>query len=176
MIDDVHDHLEDRRYDPRASRASCNQERSSLLQDNGGGHGAQHALIRSYSICLALYKPRGVEPARPEVEIIHLVIEEKPGAFHDDATTEIAVQGECTRYRIAVSVYNRKMGRFIPFIEKSVAMFYLPGWGSPERVNGAAQRLSVSPGGDTLYRNIAELNRHIGKEIGKITFIASATR
>ena len=67
-----------------AARRADHQHGLAVLEHDGRAHGAQRALARRDRVGLALHQAEQVGRAGLGGEIVHLVVQQKPGVARDD--------------------------------------------------------------------------------------------
>src|SRR5262249_45062826 len=112
-VEDVEDDLDHAGGDVRAARAADGEEhpfRAVLLEDKRGGHRRDGDPSRGDGIVLAVDQSVDVRDARLGGEVVHLVVEEHPGAAGDEAAPEAVVDGGGERDRVPGAVEDGDLG------------------------------------------------------------------
>ena len=108
VIDHVEDDLECRRDNARsAARARYEQKTSLGIEHYRRRHCAQHALAWCNRIGLALNQAEHVRSSRLGREVVHLIVQEKPGSADEDAGAVQVIQGRSSRDGVSGSIDNR---------------------------------------------------------------------
>src|ERR1051326_1251591 len=108
-IHDVGHGLHHRRDDPRAARAPEHVRRLPILLDDRRAHRGERPLARRDRVGGALHQPEQIGRPRLYGEIVHLVIEEKPGARRHHPRAKISVERVGDGDRIPFSIDDRIM-------------------------------------------------------------------
>src|SRR5215831_18384427 len=104
IIDNVDDRLEHSSNDARATGTAEDENDPAVFLDECRGHRRERPLPGRDRVGLTLDEPVEVGRTRLYGEIVHFVVEKKPGAGRDDIGAERAVDRIGHRYRIAVPV------------------------------------------------------------------------
>jgi hypothetical protein len=105
----VEQHLNHLGGDPRAAAAAEGVGLAPLPGDHRR-HRGEHPLSRRHGVGLPLHQPEEVGLARRGGEVVHLVVEEEPGARHPEAAAEELVEGGGEGDQVAVAVDDREVG------------------------------------------------------------------
>src|SRR5215471_6210056 len=100
IIDNVHDRLEHSSNDARATGTAEDEDDPAVFFDECRGHRRERPLPGRNGVGLTLDEPVEVGRTRLYGEIVHFVVEKKPGAGRDDIGAERAVDRIGHRYRI----------------------------------------------------------------------------
>src|SRR5262245_61480178 len=95
-VEDVEDDLDDASGDGPAARAADGGQhavRAVLLEDQGGGHGRDGDFPGGHGVVLPVDQAVDVRDAGLGGEVVHLVVQDDPGAAGDEAASEAVVHG-----------------------------------------------------------------------------------
>ena len=112
VVDHIQDGVEHGVDDRAATGTTGHHDQPAAARHDGRRHARQHPLARCSEIGRRAYQPACRRQAWPAVEIAHLVVEQEPRAWDDDARTVGLFERVGQRDRITVSIDDGQMRRF----------------------------------------------------------------
>ena len=107
VVDHVRHHLQHGGDDGAATWGAGHQNRLAVLEHQRRRHRAQHALAGRDGVGFAPDEAKGVRGTRFGGEVVHLVVEQKAGAGHDDLRAVAEVQRGGVGHGVAGGVQHR---------------------------------------------------------------------